>query len=285
MKAKIRISMHNWQEGSVRSGGVDVHYYRAGDRNQPALLLSHGFTDNGLCWSRTAEALAADFDLVMVDARNHGRSGAGPANIQSLANDLAAVVMELELGPTNALGHSVGANVVMALAADYPQLVSRLVLEDPPWRSATKNQTTSDTTPKTPPQPAATRDAAFRKLIKRMAQFSDKEMLQYGRKQHPTWSEEDFAPWGLSNRQVSADAMAKLEMGNWQSFAMGVACPSLLIYADPSRDGIVTPDIADFVQTLNPHFTAAQVSNAGHNIRRENFTDYIALVADFLCAS
>jgi pimeloyl-ACP methyl ester carboxylesterase len=118
-----------------------------------------------------------------------------------------------------------------------------------------------------------------------MAQFSDKEMLQYGRKQHPTWSEEDFAPWGLSNRQVSADAMARLEMGNWQSFAMGVACPSLLIYADPSRDGIVTPDIADFVQTLNPHFTAAQVSNAGHNIRRENFTDYIALVADFLCAS
>jgi hypothetical protein len=26
--------MHNWQEGSVRSGGVDVQYYRAGDRNQ-----------------------------------------------------------------------------------------------------------------------------------------------------------------------------------------------------------------------------------------------------------
>ena len=274
--------MFDWHEGDIQSSGINVHYYRAGDRNKPALLLSHGFTDNGLCWSRTTAALASDFDVVMVDARNHGRSGAGPADIQSLASDLAAVVMALELGPTNALGHSVGANVVMALAADYPQLVSRLVLEDPPWRSAAKDQTTSETSSKVSRKPAPSRDAAFRKLIKRMAQFSDKEMRQYGRKQHPAWSEEDYAPWGLSNRQVSPDAMVMLEMGNWQPFAKRVACPSLLIYADPSWDGIVTPDTADFVQALNSYFITAQVSNAGHNIRRENFTDYIALVADFL---
>ena len=75
-----------------------------------------------------------DFDVVMVDARNHGQSGAGAADIKCLAADLAAVVTGLELGAVSALGHSVGASVVTALAADYPHLVTRLLLEDPPWR-------------------------------------------------------------------------------------------------------------------------------------------------------
>ena len=69
--------MHDWYEGDVLSSGINVHYYRTGIGTKPALLLAHGFTDNGLCWSRTADALSADFDVVMVDARNHGSPGQG----------------------------------------------------------------------------------------------------------------------------------------------------------------------------------------------------------------
>ncbi|MEL0048869.1 MAG: alpha/beta hydrolase [Gammaproteobacteria bacterium] len=277
--------MHHWYEGDVLSSGINVHYYRTGIGTKPALLLAHGFTDNGLCWSRTADALSADFDVVMVDARNHGMSGTGPADVNSLAEDLATVVTKLKLGPANALGHSVGANVVTALAADYPQLVARLVLEDPPWRSATKERDTKSTDAEAAAKKATSRDLAFRKLVARMAKFSDAEMLQLGQKQHPSWSAQDYAPWGLSNRQVSADARALLTMGDWQSFAQRVACPSLLIHADASLGGIVTPETAQFVQQLNPCFTAVRVRHAGHNIRRENFTDYIASVASFLSAT
>ena len=126
--------MSDWQQGDVYSGGVRVHFYRTGQGDKPPLLLAHGFSDNGLCWTPTAQVLMEDFDVVMVDARNHGQSDAGAADIKSLADDLAAVVTQLELGAVSALGHSVGASVVTALAADYPHLVNRLLLEDPPWR-------------------------------------------------------------------------------------------------------------------------------------------------------
>lgn len=39
------------------------------------LLLINGFSDNGLCWRRVALELEADYEILMLDARGHGRSG------------------------------------------------------------------------------------------------------------------------------------------------------------------------------------------------------------------
>jgi pimeloyl-ACP methyl ester carboxylesterase len=79
--------------------------------------------------------------------------------------------------------------------------------------------------------------------------------------------------------------MALLDLGEWQTFAERVQCPSLLIYGDATKDGIITSEMADHVQQLNSVFTGAQVGGAGHNIRRENFIAYIALVRAFLAGS
>ncbi|MEC7970936.1 MAG: alpha/beta hydrolase, partial [Pseudomonadota bacterium] len=195
--------MSDWQQGDVYSGGVRVHFYRTGQGDKTPLLLAHGFSDNGLCWTPTAQVLMDDFDVVMVDARNHGQSDAGAADIKSLADDLAAVVTQLELGAVSALGHSVGASVVTALAADYPHLVNRLLLEDPPWRQPQSKDSIPRKKRKSNKGSARPRDAAFRKLVAQMAQFSEAKMLQHGHTQHPTWQDADYAPWGLSNRQVS----------------------------------------------------------------------------------
>ena len=125
--------MHAWTEGDFDSNGVNVHFYRTGQGQKPPLVLAHGLTDNGLCWTRTARVLEADFDVVMVDARNHGRSGRGPAGLNALAGDMARLVSHLGFDQPAAMGHSVGASVVAGLAALHPALVSRIVLEDPPW--------------------------------------------------------------------------------------------------------------------------------------------------------
>ena len=55
--------------------GLKLHYTRTGGA-KPPVVLAHGFSDDGLCWTPVAEALAADYDVVMVDARGHGRSAA-----------------------------------------------------------------------------------------------------------------------------------------------------------------------------------------------------------------
>jgi len=114
------LDMHEWTEGDVDSNGVNIHFYRTGQGGKPPLLLAHGLTDNGLCWARVASALQSSFDVVMVDARNHGLSDRAPAGLKELASDMAAVISQLGLGTAAVMGHSVGASIAASLAAHYP---------------------------------------------------------------------------------------------------------------------------------------------------------------------
>ena len=65
--------MSDWLSGDVAVGGVRLRYHRTGG-DKPSLVLCHGFSDNGLCWSRVAHDLEADYDIIMYDARGHGES-------------------------------------------------------------------------------------------------------------------------------------------------------------------------------------------------------------------
>ena len=67
--------MATWQSGDVTVNGLRLHYTRTGGA-KPPVVLAHGFSDDGLCWTPVAEALEADYDVIMVDARGHGRSEA-----------------------------------------------------------------------------------------------------------------------------------------------------------------------------------------------------------------
>jgi len=67
--------MSAWQSGEVEANGIRLHYTRTGGA-KPPVVLAHGFSDDGLCWTPVAEALAPEYDVIMVDARGHGRSSA-----------------------------------------------------------------------------------------------------------------------------------------------------------------------------------------------------------------
>ena len=56
------------------ANGIRLHYYRTGDGTKPAVVLCHGFSDSGLCWTPVARQLEADYDVIMLDARGHGLS-------------------------------------------------------------------------------------------------------------------------------------------------------------------------------------------------------------------
>ena len=125
--------MNHWTQGDSNTGEINIHYYRTGRGDLPPLVLCHGFSDNGLCWTRVAKALESEFDIIMMDARNHGLSGRGKASLQKMVDDLASLIGALDLHQPALLGHSMGASMVADLAARYPALASRILLEDPPW--------------------------------------------------------------------------------------------------------------------------------------------------------
>jgi pimeloyl-ACP methyl ester carboxylesterase len=117
----------HWFEGMVVANGIRQHYYRTGGDHR-SLILLHGFTDNGLSWLRVARALERDYDVVMVDGRGLGLSD-GPETGYSqdlLSQDVMGLIHIL-------MGHSNGALTAASVAANEPELVSAVVLEDPPW--------------------------------------------------------------------------------------------------------------------------------------------------------
>ena len=91
--------MPEWFSGDVVANGLNIHYARTGG-DKPALVLSHGATDSGLCWTRVARALEADYDVIMPDARGHGLSDAPPSGYASRdrAADLASLIDALACG-------------------------------------------------------------------------------------------------------------------------------------------------------------------------------------------
>src|SRR5919202_3971577 len=184
--------MAEWFSGDVVANGIKTHYYRPGGE-KPPLVLSHGATDNGLCWTRLARALEADYDVIMPDARGHGLSDApeGDYSAAARAADLAGLIEALGLQRPAVGGHSMGAGTALRLVADYPEIARCAILEDPGLRSAAPSATDQEARRARMRQEAADRKALGREGI-----------IARGRQQHPDWAEEEFGPWADSKLQV-----------------------------------------------------------------------------------
>jgi len=123
-----------WERGFAEANGVELHYCRTGGSGPP-VVVSHGFTDDGYCRLDLARELADDYDVVLYDARGHGRSDApdGEYGPPERAADLLGLIDALALDDPILFGHSMGADTVTMAAASRPDLPRAVVLEDPVW--------------------------------------------------------------------------------------------------------------------------------------------------------
>jgi pimeloyl-ACP methyl ester carboxylesterase len=267
-----------WQTGYVETNGLRLHYTRTGG-DKPPIVLAHGVTDAGPCWTPVAEALAAEYDAIMVDARGHGHSdaperGYGPAE---QAADLAGVITALGLERPAVLGHSMGATTTLVLAGTYPDLPGAILLEDPPAR-----WTGWTATPE-----GAERLAGMRERFIGLKQKTREELLAGQRAEQPGWSEADLGPWADAKRRFSPHVLSVLDRDNaadvdWPAILSCITCPALLITADPELGAIVTIESAAALQALVPQLQVAHIPGAGHNIRRDQFALYIDVVRGFI---
>jgi len=60
----FRGKMTSWFSETLSVDDIQIHYYRTGGE-KPTIVLSHGVTDDGLCWTPVAMALELDYDVIM----------------------------------------------------------------------------------------------------------------------------------------------------------------------------------------------------------------------------
>ena len=109
-------------------------FYRRHERpgSGPTLLLLHGWTASAdLQWFTAYETLAEGYSFVAIDHRGHGRGlrSDEPFTLEAAADDAAALVRQLGVGPVVAVGYSMGGPISLLLAQRHPELVQGLVLE------------------------------------------------------------------------------------------------------------------------------------------------------------
>ena len=263
-----------WTDGYVIGNGIRIHYWRTGG-DKPAMVMAHGSSDDGLCWTNLAKELEDDYDIILADARGHGLSDPGSASdpADAQAEDLAALIRELKLDKPIVMGHSMGSASAMWFAAKYPDVPGAVILEDPRL------------IPRPPGDPRRSRDPAA--VEKRRAQILKKNNTPYAElvadclKRNPQWGLSECKIWAPSKRLHHPNTAYRRIGDHPQASELfpQITAPTLILKADAKGE---ERQKNEEVAALLRNGTIVHVPGAKHNVRRDQKKLVLEAIQSFL---
>jgi len=261
----------SWSAGVCHANGVDIHYLRTGGAKPPVVLL-HGLIGSGACWTPLARALEGDHDVVMPDARGHGRSGAPDHGYRydDHAGDVFGLVRGLGLAPPVLVGHSMGGMTAAVVASRAAEAVRALVLVDPTFLSAERQR--------------EVRDSDVAQQHRRMLGQTKGDLLAQARARHPRRSPELLELLAEARLRTRLAAFEVLDPPNpeYRPLVSAIEVPSLLVIGDTGN--VVSLETARELQRLNPRVRIEQIPDAGHGLPYDQPERLGAVVKSFLHA-
>lgn len=130
-RQQVALKVTREARGRVPGDGIELTFGYWPGRGAPVVAL-HGLTASYVNFIGIAERLAGRRPLLALDLRGRGDSDKpdGPYGLAQHARDVAAAMQALDIGPSVIVGHSMGAFIATALAAQNPELVAGLILID-----------------------------------------------------------------------------------------------------------------------------------------------------------
>lgn len=299
--AQRRTRAAGFRENSVDVNGTRLNYASGPKSSGPPLLLIHG---QGVDWRSYAPVLPAlvhDFSVFAVDVHGHGDSARAPEKYSAAAigHDLATFIESVIGQPVVVSGHSSGGQLAAWLAGHRPDLISAVLLEDPPLFTTllprakqTWNWVDLATTCHDFLESEETDWAAYSFAHQRLWTFfgeGRKRIIRSGLRQHAKHPNRPitmfFMPSGWNDMQRSlltydprfGDAFFT---GSWdegfdhEDTLRSITAPTTLIHADweYGSDGILQGAIDDVdaqqITSLNENIELIRVES-GHNVHGE----------------
>jgi pimeloyl-ACP methyl ester carboxylesterase len=112
-------------------------YYEIHGSGEPLIAL-HGGLGSTAMFSPILPALAREFRVIAVDLQAHGRTADidRPMRLETMAEDIAALMQHLGLQQADLIGYSLGGGVALRLAIQHPKAVRKLVLISTPCKKS-----------------------------------------------------------------------------------------------------------------------------------------------------
>ena len=256
------------------TGTVKINYAE-GPANGAPLVFIHGATARWQSYTSVIEELEKDWHVYACDKRGHGKSSWGDSyTAVAIATDTSEFIKNNIGEPTVLISHSGGAVASLVTAAQIPKLIKSLIVIDPPIFLREESVKTIyvydyflnvyDIT--THKRPAG-------EVIFEMFPDIDKEGKQFMEDTFSTLDPE-FVKTHLEDRYLDGmDTQAVLEK---------ITCPTLMIYGEIGKGGIVREGDVEFFRAHIPNSKAVQIKDAGHLIHLDQLEEMAELINQWL---
>jgi len=237
---------------------------------EAAILFLHGVTRRAETFVPITGTLGEHYHLHQHDFRGHGESPRrGPYRVADYVQDALDFLAIVPQERVFVYGHSLGAMVAAALAAKKPKRVTGVVLEDPPFHTMGERIHES---PLGSYFGALQGLAGSTKPVGELAQ--ELAELRYG----PHGSLRCGDTRDATTLRFSASCLRGLDpavlepiaAGRWlEGYEMdevfrGLACPALVLQADPEMGGMLTDADAEALAKSAADATVVRMRGAGH---------------------
>lgn len=208
---------------------------------------------SGACLSPLASALDDHFDVILPDARGHGRSSA-PASgyaYASLAADVIGLIATLDLDAPILLGHSMGGLTAAVVASMSEPLLSGLILVDPTFIS-----------------PEWQREAFASGVAddhRHLLTLARSDLLARARERSPNRSADMIDHLVDARLQTCLGAFEILAPPNpdFRELARRFSVPTLLVLGER---GVVSLETAAELRLFNPLIHIETIADVGHGL-------------------
>ncbi|MEE9350379.1 MAG: alpha/beta fold hydrolase [Flavobacteriaceae bacterium] len=239
------------------------------------LIIIHGYFGMGDNWKTLANKFAANFEVHLIDQRNHGRSfHTDDFTYELMVEDLEYYITHHQLEKPHIIGHSMGGKTAMLFATSFPDTIGKLIVADisPRYYSA-HHQVILD----------ALNAVDFSTINKRrdvevvLSKYIDEVGIRQFLLKNVYWKEK-----GVLDYRFNLDSLTE----NVEE--VGVALPSFTIFEGDvlflkgENSGYISTHDASLIEAHFPNAIIKEIKNAGHWLHAENPTDFYTNVMVFL---
>jgi pimeloyl-ACP methyl ester carboxylesterase len=111
----------------IQSNGIEINYELSGQGD--CLVLIHGFSDNLTMWYNQLPDFSKQYKILSYDVRGHGQTETPEGNysMELFADDLYALLKDLDIDKACVLGYSMGGRIGLNFALKHPEMTTGLV--------------------------------------------------------------------------------------------------------------------------------------------------------------
>lgn len=117
---------------SIRTNGINLAVYETGSDGTPIVLLHPGGIFGSYVWEQIFSRLSVSYRVIAIDIRGHGYSDHPMSGYEfnNLSIDILGIFDELNIQRAHIIGNSLGAEIGLVFASNFPERMLSLVQID-----------------------------------------------------------------------------------------------------------------------------------------------------------